>query len=436
VLVEGWCQQFPSHSVAGLGFGPDGMLYAGGGDGASYSFVDWGQQGSPLNPCGDPPGGVGSLLSPPTAEGGALRAQDLRTSGDPTGLNGAILRLDPATGAPAAGNPLTGPDVNARRIIAYGLRNPFRFTFRPGTKELWAGDVGWDDWEEIDRIPDVTDSVVENFGWPCYEGSGRQPGYDNANLNICESLYAHSNATVAPYFSYRHRNPVVQNESCPIGGSSVAGLAFQFYTGSVYPSEYDGALFFADYSRNCIWAMQGGGNVLPSPSNIKVFLGGAAGPVELQMGPGGDLYYVSISTGTIRRISYTAAANQSPRAAVTATPTDGDAPLTVAFDGSGSRDPEGEPLAYAWDLDGDGAYDDSTAIRPSWTYVDKGEHVASLRVTDPAGASATDKVTIGVGRPRSRSRRRPRPRSTWRTTRCRSLATRRTPAEAAFRTPR
>ena len=50
------------------------------------------------------------------------------------------------------------------------MRNPFRFTFRPGTSELWIGDVGWNDWEEIDRILSPTDSTVENFGWPCYEG--------------------------------------------------------------------------------------------------------------------------------------------------------------------------------------------------------------------------------------------------------------------------
>ena len=57
-------------------------------------------------------------------------------------------------------NPLAGStDANARRIIAYGLRNPFRFTFRPGTSELWIGDVGWNDWEEINRIdrPDGLD---------------------------------------------------------------------------------------------------------------------------------------------------------------------------------------------------------------------------------------------------------------------------------------
>ena len=98
VLVEDWCQQYPSHSIGDLAFGPDGALYASGGDGASFNYVDYGQDGSPVNPCGDPPGGPGTVLTPPTAEGGALRAQDLRTSGDPVTLDGTVIRIDPATG--------------------------------------------------------------------------------------------------------------------------------------------------------------------------------------------------------------------------------------------------------------------------------------------------------------------------------------------------
>jgi glucose/arabinose dehydrogenase/PKD repeat protein len=399
VLIEDWCQQYPSHSIGALEFASDGALYASGGDGASFNFVDYGQDGSPLNPCGDPPAGIGATLTPPTAEGGALRSQDLRTSGDPVSLDGAIIRVDPATGAALPDNPLAGnTDPNARRIIAHGLRNPFRFTARPGTSELWVGDVGWNEWEEINRIPDPTDAVVENFGWPCYEGVGRQSGYDSANLNICESLYGQPNAVAAPYHAYHHNSRVVPNESCPTGSSSIAGLQFEFTAASnSYPAEYDGALFFADYSRDCIWAMLKGADGHPAQGQIRTFAAGAANPVNLETGPGGDLFYVDFDGGTIRRIRYFST-NQPPTAVATATPTTGAAPLTVAFDGTSSSDPDpGDTLTYAWDLDGDGAYDDSTATQPTYTYSAQGSYPAALKVTDNHGAFGEDTVTITVG---------------------------------------
>ncbi len=307
VLIEDWCQQYPSHSIGTVAFGADGALYASGGDGSSFTFVDYGQDGSPLNPCGDPPGGVGATLTPPTAEGGSLRSQDLRTTSDPVTLDGAVIRVDPATGAGLASNPLAGSaDPNARRIIAYGLRNPFRFTFRPGTSEIWLGDVGWFEWEEINRILDPTDSVVENFGWPCYEGNLRQSGYDAADLAICENLYASPSADTKPYFTYAHGSPVVPGESCPTANSSVSGLSFEFApAGSTFPAEYQGALFFADYSRDCIWAMKKNGNPIPSPGSINTFVADAANPVDLEFGPDGNLYYVDFDGGTIRRVAPT-----------------------------------------------------------------------------------------------------------------------------------
>src|SRR5262249_14247438 len=146
----------------------------------------------------------------PLNEGGALRSQDLRSAGDPVTLDGTVIRIDPNTGAALPDNPLiASSDPNARRVIAYGLRNPFRFTFRPGTSELWIGDVGWNAWEEIDRVLSPTDAAVENFGWPAYEGAGRQSAYDDANLPLLESLYATPGAVTAPYYTYNHGDPVV-----------------------------------------------------------------------------------------------------------------------------------------------------------------------------------------------------------------------------------
>jgi len=223
---QAWCQQFPSHSIGSLAFGSDGALYVSSGDGASFNTEDYGQLGGtlpntttplvPRNVCGDPPGGVGGAMTPPTAQGGALRSQSLRRPSGPVLLNGAILRLDPATGGPMAENPLVAhPDDNAKRIVAYGLRNPFRITTRPGTSEVWIGDVGYNSSEEVDRIVAPT-SAPRNFGWPCYEGAGRQSGYDNRNLDSCETLYAAGSA-VPPHYTYSH-----------VGSSSIAGLTGYF----------------------------------------------------------------------------------------------------------------------------------------------------------------------------------------------------------------
>ncbi len=390
VLINDWCQQYPSHSDGDLVFGPDGKLYASGGDGASFTFVDYGQDGSPRNPCGDP---GGNSPAPPSAEGGALRAQDVRTLSDPTGLDGTVIRVDPDTGAGVAGNPLfSSLDVNARRIVATGMRNPFRFTFKPGTSEIFLGDVGWNDWEEINRVARPDDSTIDNFGWPCYEGNGPQPGYQSAGLTLCSQLYSNPGLVTPPIFTYEHGRPVITGEGCATAnGSSASGLAF--YQGGNFPAAYSGALFFADYSRRCAWVMfeQNG---QPDPSTRQVFLQNID-PVNLMIGPGGDLFVVDF-TGSIRRVSY-AAGNHPPTAVAAAEPRGGPLPLTVNFDATGSTDPDsGTTLSYEWDLDGDGQYDDSTAAKPSRTYTTAATITVRLRVSDGA-LSSTDSIVIGPG---------------------------------------
>jgi glucose/arabinose dehydrogenase len=429
VLVEDWCDQFPSHSIGTVAFGPDGALYAGGGDGASYNYADYGQSGGtagsgiPRNPCGDPPAGVGGVETPPTAEGGALRAQSVISGGNITQLDGSIIRVDPNTGAALPDNPnAAATDPNARRIVAYGMRNPFRFTFRPGTTDdMWIGDVGWDTWEEIDHQPDAH-ATVKNFGWPCYEGVNPQPGYQALGLNLCEALYNAPGAVTPPVYQYQHGVLIVPGsptDYCGTSGGSVSGLAFYnggMFPGPVgnYPAAYNGALFFADYSRRCITVMLAGANGQPDPTKVVPFASavGPAGAVDLEPGPGGDIYWVDIGGGTIDRIVYFPN-NRPPTAVIHADQTSGSLPLTVHLDGTASSDPDGDPLTYGWDL-GSGNFTDSTSPTTSVTFNDAAQHTVRLKVTDTSGASNIASVVISAGNhPPTATITSPSPSLTW-----------------------
>ncbi len=374
VLLAGvWYQQYPGHSIGTVEFGPDGNLYVGAGDGGSYEFADWGASTQVSSAYPNP--------DDPLDAGGALRAQDLITPGDPVGYSGAILRLDPTTGAAAAGNPL--PDDGAR-IIAFGLRNPYRFAFRPGTHEIWIGDVGWRTTEEIDRIGDATDDVVENFGWPCYEGDLPQPQY--AARPICQQLIDDTlpvgtpGTKTAPIFSYQHgRAPGWDlDDGCSSGSAALSAITF--YSGDRYPPRLRNALFFADLRVHCIWAMRTGADGQPDPTTIEVIERGGSFPIDLQRGPQGDLYYASVD-GAIRHLRF---AGSPPVAVISASATGGVSPLDVYLDGGWSSDPDGDALTFAWDLDGDGDFDDASTMTVSLT-LPKGGHVVRLRVTDPDG---------------------------------------------------
>ena len=311
-----------------------------------------------------------------------MRSQDVSTPGDPTTFNGTVIRIDPDTGAAAPGNPLSGGAVlDDDPIIGYGLRNPFRMSVDAVTGRLWIADVGWDTWEELNTIPSPLDPV-RNFGWPCYEGVPRQPGYEAANLPVCQSLYSAASAQ-SPYYSYQHA-----------GGFAVTGVAL--YRGQSFPSNYDGALFFSDYAQGWIKVMMAGANGLPDPSTVSNFVPAGAAAVDLQVGPNGELFYVDIVAGTVRMIKYFSL-NGPPAAVLSTDVTAGPLPLTVHFDGSASTDPEGQVLTFAWDLNGDGNFSDAVGSQVTYTYTAQGPVTARMRVSDPGGATDTATVLLAPG---------------------------------------
>lgn len=163
-----------SHSVGALRWGEDGSLLVSVGEGAESNQMD--------------PGGLDSTafgegVADPAQDIGAFRAQDLES------LSGKILRLDPENGHGYDSNPHADGDLTSvrSRVWLHGMRNPFRFTVRPGTGAvdpaagrpgtLFVADVGWLTWEEVNRA----DTGGMNFGWPCYEGPYAQPEYQKAS---------------------------------------------------------------------------------------------------------------------------------------------------------------------------------------------------------------------------------------------------------------
>ena len=287
VLLTNWCHGgADTHAIDDVDFGPDGALY-----------VSAGEWGAPSNifasgSCGGDPGG----------QTGSFRSQDRQSSGDPQGLNGTIIRLHPDTGAPMPGNPfITSADPALRYVIADGLRNPFRISFRNNTSELWITDVGQNGFEEVNRISSTIDGNVRNFGWPCYEGNQLYAPGQSANPGICAAVATEHQP---PAINYPHLQPIFPEDQCTPGlyGSALSGVAF--YEGGDFPIEFENAGFLADFSRNCIhrFSVDSGGNVIPG--SFENFVPSARSPVDIEIGPNGDVYYASIFDGTIRRVSY------------------------------------------------------------------------------------------------------------------------------------
>lgn len=182
-------QPFPNHNGGAVAFGPDGYLYLGLGDG--------GAAGDPLK-----------------------HGQNINT------LLGKILRIDVDNGDPYS-IPADNPFGN--EIWAYGLRNPWRISFDQLTGDLWIGDVGQGEREEIDYLP-AGSAGGANFGWSIMEGSIGYDGEPQPGLLLPVAEYSHSN----PY------------EGCSVTGGYV-------YRGSM--PEWNGVYIYGDYCSGYVWGV-------------------------------------------------------------------------------------------------------------------------------------------------------------------------------------
>lgn len=190
-------------------------------------------------------------------------AQDMQT------LLGAIIRITPHRDRPGYGIPKDNPFVGRRgvrpEIWAKGLRNPWRFSIDDETGDLWLGDVGQDDVEEIDRIPAGRSGL--NFGWYYFEGSRRR--HHDAPAKV-----------VAPVFEYPHE----------VGSAVIGGYV---YRGGAIP-KLAGAYIFADLG-GIVWALGANGAV-----QLPVTIPGAV--TSLGEGPDGELYVLTLHAGAFRLV--------------------------------------------------------------------------------------------------------------------------------------
>lgn len=271
-----------------------------------------------------------------------------------TNIYGKILRFN-LDGTIPSDNPFKQIPGAVPAIYAYGLRNPFRFTFLPNGQAM-TEDTGSSYWEEMDTI-----QRGGNFGWDFVEGQCGSCGYIN------------------PVYAYGH---------LPTDGAESAIAA---YSGTVFPQQYDHVVFFGDYNRQDIEAVSFDPSYHVETADT-VFDSSAGTIADLQEGPDGDLYYVSIFEGTFTKIA--PVGPFAPTAAASASPNAGLAPLTVHCAATGSSDPYGKPLTYSWDF-GDGSPVATTA-NPAHTYTANGTYTATLTVSNGSQTgTATTQIVVG-----------------------------------------
>jgi glucose/arabinose dehydrogenase len=342
-----------SHMVGTVRSDPDGTLWIGDGDSSDYNNVD---------------------------------PQALRTYNEQS-LSGKIIHID-RNGNGLPGHAFCPSDTDlthvCTKLYGKGFRNPYRFALRPGTGPS-IGDVGWNNWEELS----LATGPGKNYGWPCYEGANHTTGYKD--LTECQTEYAKEGtpqADTPPDYQYPHTT--VQNYSAAIMGGPV-------YPGGAYPSDFNGNVFIGDYVLSFIKRLQI--NSSGQVTGATDFDTNGPVPVDLELGPGNDLYYVDFGdgnagTGSVKRIVYTPT-NRTPIAQATATPTFGPPGVNISFSSAGTYDPDNDPITYDWDFGDATAH--STQANPSHVYANAGEYDAKLTVTDSHGAQGTATAHVSVG---------------------------------------
>lgn len=286
---------------------------------------------------------------------------DIGDNGYPQGVQnllttqGKILRMN-KDGSVPSDNPFVGRSDANPLVWATGLRNPFRAQFDSLTGKFYVSDVGDTKVEEINLI-----EKGKNYGWPICEGPCNNSSFTN------------------PYYSYSRIND---------GGAIVVG---SIYRKSMFPSEYQGSIFFSDYVKGFIKRLQVDAN-----GNVQgvVDFDPTAGPiVDMKAGPDGALYALSYAPGKVLKYTYNSI-NQPPVAKASADIISGKSPLTVNFSSNGSNDPQGNPLTYSWDF-GDGTT--SVLASPQKIYSNKGKYTVTLTVNNGSLSSTSAPFDILVG---------------------------------------
>jgi glucose/arabinose dehydrogenase/PKD repeat protein len=372
ILIDNIPSLNGNHNGGDLHFGADGNLYISVGDGGCDYY--------------DPSG----------------CAENNNAARDRHTLLGKILRITPDGGIPAD-NPFTGNGTArcnvtggttsgtiCQETFAWGLRNPFRIAFKPGTSEFYINDVGQRTWEEIDIGVKGAD-----YGWNARDGFCAKSS--PTSLSDCRTT---PNATVNdqrdPLVVYPH--PGVEPDGYQgLTGISLTGGAF-VPAGSGWPADYVGDYLFADYDG---WI----GRIDFKPdggSEVKPFASGFGSVVEMQFGPlpsGKTALFFSTyeNKGEVRAISFNGSGeNLPPSAALSASPTSGRAPLKVTFSAQGSSDPNsGDTLSYSWSFGDASAPLTTTAATAVHTYTQPGTFTATLTVRDQKGA-ASQPATVRV----------------------------------------